>query len=177
MPQDVCHRVTKLIICPTHLRILWQTHWSSWAIQEKCLSNVCWLCQLKWLFLPDLSDKISGDGGCHAWVRSRLLYLEHLVITSISYQCTSIACVINLRSIFVYNLDLSNYLLESALWYFWFLTLSLLLVYFASAAGCHCLDELVIWWRIIQVKLSFLQKYLRTCCNYFWTEGATQFPS
>ena len=89
--KDFCHRVTKLIICPTHLRILWQTHWSSWTIQENCLSNVCWLYQLKWsLFKICQSwiDKINWDGGCDAWGRSHFLHLEHLVITSISYRCT-----------------------------------------------------------------------------------------
>ena len=53
---------------------------------------------------------------------------------------SSTACVINLQSIFVYNLDLSNFLLKSRLWYFLFLSILLLLVYFVSAAGCHCLD-------------------------------------
>ena len=33
-------------------------------------------------------DKISKDGGCHAWGRSRLLYPEHLVIAQISYWRT-----------------------------------------------------------------------------------------
>ena len=40
------------------------------------------------------------------------------MITSISYDVPSIACVINGQSIFVYNLDLSNFLLESGLSYF-----------------------------------------------------------
>ena len=52
----------------------------------------------------------------------------------------SIACVINSQSIFVCNLDLSNFLLESGLWCFLFLSVCLLLVYFVSAAGCHCFD-------------------------------------
>ena len=62
-------------------------------------------------------DKIRWDGGCHAWGRSRLLYL---VITSISCDVPSTACVINWQSIFVNNLDLSNFLLESGLPYFVF---------------------------------------------------------
>ena len=33
-------------------------------------------------------NKISWDGGCHAWVRSCLLYPEHMVIAFISYRCT-----------------------------------------------------------------------------------------
>ena len=40
----------------------------------------------------------------------------------------------------VCNLDLSNFFLESGLWYFLFLSICLLLVYFVSAAGCHCFD-------------------------------------
>ena len=53
--QDFCCMVTKLIVCPTHLRILWQTQWSGWTIQKKCLPNVCWFYQLKWLwFFMDL---------------------------------------------------------------------------------------------------------------------------
>ena len=50
-----------------------------------------------------------------------------------------IACDINSLSISVYNLDLSNLLLESGLSYFWVLFICLLLVYFGSAAGC-CID-------------------------------------
>ena len=40
------------------------------------------------------------------------------MITSISYQVTFIACVINSLSIFVCNLDLFNFLSESGLSYF-----------------------------------------------------------
>ena len=36
-------------------------------------------------FADDQINKISWDSGCHAWGRSRLLYL---VIASISYRCT-----------------------------------------------------------------------------------------
>ena len=52
----------------------------------------------------------------------------------------TIDCIINSQSIFVYNLDLSNFLLESGLSYFLFLSVCLLLVYFVSAAGCQCFD-------------------------------------
>ena len=51
----------------------------------------------------------------------------------------SIACVVNSQSIFIYNLDLSNILLESGRWYFLFLSTCLLLVYFVSASGCRAL--------------------------------------
>ena len=37
-------------------------------------------------------------------------------------------------------LDLSNFILEAGLSYFRVLTICLLLVYFVSAAGCHCFD-------------------------------------
>ena len=52
-----------------------------------------------------------------------------------------IACVINSSSIFVYNLDLSNFLLQSGFSYFWVLSVCLLLVSFVCAAGCHCFDS------------------------------------
>ena len=56
----------------------------------------------------------------------------------------SIACVINWQSIFVNNLDLLNFLLESGLPYSdFYLSACLLLVYFVSAAGCRCFDLLL----------------------------------
>ena len=61
-------------------------------------------------------------------------------MTTISYRCTVHILVIDSLSIFVYNLDLSNFLLESGLSYFLFLSICLLLVYFVSAAGCHHFD-------------------------------------
>ena len=51
-----------------------------------------------------------------------------------------LACVINSPSTFTYYLDLSNFISESGLSYFRVLTICLLLVYFVSAAGCHCFD-------------------------------------
>ena len=42
---------------------------------------------------------------------------------------------------FTYYLDLSNFILESGLLYFRVLTICLQLVYFVSAAGCHCFDS------------------------------------
>ena len=63
------------------------------------------------------------------------------MIISISYRRTIHSLpVINLFSIFVYNLVLSNFLLESGLSYFLVLSICLLLVYVLSAAGCHCFD-------------------------------------
>ena len=43
-------------------------------------------------------------------------------------------------STFTHYLDLSNFILESGLWYFRVLTICLLLVYFVKAAKCHCFD-------------------------------------
>ena len=50
----------------------------------------------------------------------------------------SIARVINSPSTFTNYLDLSKFISESGLSYFRVLTICLLLVYFVSAAGCHC---------------------------------------
>ena len=50
------------------------------------------------------------------------------------------ACVINSPSTFTCYLDLLNFISESGLSYFRVLTICLLLVYFVSAAGCHCFD-------------------------------------
>ena len=63
------------------------------------------------------------------------------MITSISYRCAIHSQCYLLAKYFVNNLDLSNFLLESALPYFLFLSFCLLLVYFVSAAGCHCFDS------------------------------------
>ena len=52
-----------------------------------------------------------------------------------------IACVINLPCTFTYYLDLSNFILEYGLSCFRVLTICLLLVYFVSAAVCHCFDS------------------------------------
>ena len=52
----------------------------------------------------------------------------------------SIACVINLPGAFACYLDLLNFSLYSGLSCFKVLTICLLLVYFLSAAGCHCFD-------------------------------------
>ena len=114
-------------------------------IQEKCLSNVCWLYQLKWLFFQICQswiDKISWDDGCHAWGRSRLLYPERLVIRLISYNVPSIACVINCQSIFVNNLDLSNSLLESGLPCFDFICLS------PVGLFCECCRMSLLWFAV-----------------------------
>ena len=62
------------------------------------------------------------------------------MITSISYRVPFIAFVINSPSTFTYYLDLSNFISQSGLPYFRVLTICLLLVYFVSAAGCHCFD-------------------------------------
>ena len=51
-----------------------------------------------------------------------------------------IACVISSPCTFTYYLDLSIFILESGLSYVRVLTICLLLVYFVSAAGCHCFD-------------------------------------
>ena len=56
------------------------------------------------------------------------------------YCTIHVACVINSPMTFTYYLDLSNFILESGLSYFRVLTICLLLVYFVSAAGCHCFD-------------------------------------
>ena len=51
-----------------------------------------------------------------------------------------IACVISSHCTFIYYLDMLVFILESGLSYFRVLTICLLLVYFVSAAGCHCFD-------------------------------------
>ena len=106
--------------------ILWQTHWSSWAIQEISLSNVCWLYQLRFsffllLFFPGFVRteliKLAGMAGVmheadHAYSIRSTWWLQRLAT-----DVPSIACLINWQSIFVYNLDLSNFLQESGLSY------------------------------------------------------------
>ena len=65
-------------------------------------------------------DKISYHGWCHARGRSRLLYLEHLVIASINYQCIiQSQCYF----FFLHYLDLSNLILEFGFSYFIILTI------------------------------------------------------
>ena len=65
-------------------------------------------------------------------------YINYVLIIIIDYLF--IARVINSPSTFTYYLDLSNFISESGLSYFLILTICLLLVYFVSAAGCHCFD-------------------------------------
>ena len=62
------------------------------------------------------------------------------MITSLATDVPFIGCDINSPSTFTYYLNLSNFILESGLSYFRILTICLLLVYFVSAAGCHCFD-------------------------------------
>ena len=64
----------------------------------------------------------------------------HLVIALISYQCTIDSLCFNSPCTFIYCLDLSNFILEVRLSCFRVLINCLLLVYFVSAAGCHCCD-------------------------------------
>ena len=54
-----------------------------------------------------------------------------------------IACIIDSLSIFVCSLDLSNFVSASGLSCFWVLSICLLLVYFVSAAGYHCSDQVL----------------------------------
>ena len=67
----------------------------------------------------------------HAYSIQSTWWLHRLII---------VACVIISPSTFTYYLDLSEYTLESGLSYFRVLTICLLLIYFVSAAGCHCFD-------------------------------------
>ena len=119
--QDFYHRVTQLIVCPTHLINSMADTLIQLDSTRKCLSNVLRIVPVKMIDFFQICqswiDKVRWDGRCHAWGRSRLLYL---VITSISCDVPSTACVINWQSIFVNNLDLSNFLLESGLPYFVF---------------------------------------------------------
>ena len=54
-------------------------------------------------------------------------------------------CAPLLADLFFYSyyLDLSTFIVESGVSYIRVLTICLLLVYFVSAAGCHCFDFLV----------------------------------
>ena len=85
-------------------------------------------------------DKISWDGGCHEWSRSRLLYPEHLVITSTSYRCTIHSLCYQLAKYFCKQLGFVELFPRIWIAVFWFLSICLLLVYFVSAAGCYCFD-------------------------------------
>ena len=53
-----------------------------------------------------------------------------------------IACAVNSPSTFAYCLELSNFLLKSGLLYLRVSSICLQLVYFVSAAECHCFDLL-----------------------------------
>ena len=65
-----------------------------------------------------------------------------------------IACVINSPCTFTYQLDTLNFILESGSSYFRASTICLLLVYFVSAAGCHCFDLSVYWCYSSKLKLK-----------------------
>ena len=123
-------------------------HRSSWTIQEKCPSNVCWFYQLKWfLFLMDLPMakiiKLAKMAGVvheadHAYSIQSTWWL-HRSATDVPF----ITCVINLPCIFLpitWNCRILSFILWSGMSYARNLTICLLLVYFVSAAECHCLD-------------------------------------
>ena len=79
-------------------------------------------------------NKISKDGGYHAWGRSCLLYLEHLVIASISYRCTIHSCTMPVLltcpvlSPITWHCRIFSFILWSGLWYVRGLAICLLLV-------------------------------------------------
>ena len=63
------------------------------------------------------------------------------ILRAVSGKMASIFQKFNCQSIFVNNLDLSNFLLESGLSYFDFhLSVSCWSISVVSAAGCHCFD-------------------------------------
>ena len=138
--------------------MLWQTHWSSWTIQEECPPNVCWIYQLKWFsFLMDLPMaeliKLAKMAGVmheadHAYSIWSTWWL-HRLATDVPF----IACVINSPCTFNYYLALSNFILEPGLSYFRVLIICLLLVYFVSAVGCHCFD----WYVLVMVVVKVCQ--------------------
>ena len=75
-----------------------------------------------------------------------------MILHRLATDVPFIACVINSPSVWIrivmiyrlknitYYLDSSNFILDSGLSLFGVLTICLLLVYFGSAAGCHCFD-------------------------------------
>ena len=139
--QDFCQRVTKLIVCPTHLRN--STADTTRKISSKCLlilsvkityifKGMPWWAEL--IKLAKMAD-VRHEAN-HAYpIRST--WKLHCLAADVPF----VACVINLPSIFAYYLGLSNFLLESGQPYFRHLSVCLLFVCFVSAAGCHCFDS------------------------------------
>ena len=91
-----------------------------------------------------MENSISFKLVCLLQILHSDLISRYQMITSISYRCTIHICVINSPCNFTYNLDcqILFYNLDCHTAYVRVLTICLLLVYFVSAAGCHCFDPL-----------------------------------
>ena len=139
------------------------------------MSVKCLLIIPKWLFFRHVKAeliKLAGMAGVmheadHAYSIWSTWWLHWLAA-----DVLSIVCVINWQSIFVNNLDLSNFSPRIWIALFWFLSICLLLVYFVSAAGCPCFD--LLWMdhndKKIQARngsYTLKMKFISTACPLF----------
>ena len=122
------------------------------------------------LFFPILLTKLAKmagvmyDASYHNYSIQSTWWLHRL-----ASDVPSITCAINSQSISLYNLDLSNFLLEFGLWYFWYLCICLLLVF----AVCVLFGSMLIFFvakyfsyhKVIQRNCSLLV-YVVCVCVY-----------
>ena len=112
--QDFCHRVSKLIICPTHLRnsmndtLIHLGNTRKMSVKCLLILSVKWFTFLR-IYHFRIDKIIAKMVGVthkvyHAYSIWSTWFLHHLAA-----KVPFTACVINLLSLFVYNLDLSNF--------------------------------------------------------------------